>query len=89
MPRMAIDVATPNPITTRSVAIEYGRKILPAFDGDVINDDLWLLCRLVRDGGRVVYEPVKITEWRNWDFLSPWEGTQYVLPGDEKTKGQG
>ena len=35
---------------------------------------------------RVVYEPVNITEWRNWDFLSPWEGDQrgYGLPGDEK-----
>ena len=35
---------------------------------------------------RVVYEPVKITEWRNWEFLSPWEGAQgaYSLPGDEK-----
>ena len=34
---------------------------------------------------RVVYEPVKLTqEFRNFDFLSPWEGTDYVLPGDEK-----
>jgi NADH-quinone oxidoreductase subunit C len=33
---------------------------------------------------RVVYEPVKITEFRAFDFLSPWEGAQYVLPGDEK-----
>jgi len=35
---------------------------------------------------RVVYEPVKIVEFRNFDFLSPWEGAQgtYVLPGDEK-----
>jgi NADH-quinone oxidoreductase subunit C len=38
--------------------------------------------------GRVVYEPVKLTqEFRNFDFLSPWEGTEYVLPGDEKAKG--
>ena len=37
---------------------------------------------------RVVYEPVRLTqEYRQFDFLSPWEGTQYVLPGDEKTKG--
>jgi NADH-quinone oxidoreductase subunit C len=35
--------------------------------------------------GRVVYEPVKLPqEFRNFDFLSPWEGTDYVLPGDEK-----
>jgi NADH-quinone oxidoreductase subunit C len=34
---------------------------------------------------RVVYEPVKSVEYRNWDFLSPWEGADYVLPGDEKS----
>jgi NADH-quinone oxidoreductase subunit C len=42
---------------------------------------------------RVVYEPVKSVEFRNWDFLSPWEGAEYarpgqgyphILPGDEK-----
>lgn len=34
---------------------------------------------------RVVYEPVKLVqEYRQFDFLSPWEGAQYVLPGDEK-----
>jgi NADH-quinone oxidoreductase subunit C len=34
---------------------------------------------------RVVYEPVQLRqEFRNFDFLSPWEGTDYVLPGDEK-----
>lgn len=37
---------------------------------------------------RVVYEPVKSVEWRNWDFLSPWEGAEKgfaaMLPGDEK-----
>jgi NADH-quinone oxidoreductase subunit C len=42
---------------------------------------------------RVVYEPVKSVEFRNWDFLSPWEGAEYArpgqgyaykLPGDEK-----
>ena len=37
---------------------------------------------------RVVYEPVKLTqEFRSFDFESPWEGTQYVLPGDEKASG--
>ncbi|MGL4811686.1 MAG: NADH-quinone oxidoreductase subunit C [Beijerinckiaceae bacterium] len=36
---------------------------------------------------RVVYEPVKLVqEFRQFDFLSPWEGTDYVLPGDEKAK---
>jgi NADH-quinone oxidoreductase subunit C len=34
---------------------------------------------------RVVYAPVRLSqEFRNFDFLSPWEGTDYVLPGDEK-----
>ena len=34
---------------------------------------------------RVVYEPVKLVqEYRQFDFLSPWEGAQYILPGDEK-----
>ena len=36
---------------------------------------------------RVVYEEVELKqEFRNFDFLSPWEGTDYVLPGDEKAK---
>jgi len=36
---------------------------------------------------RVVYEPVELKqEFRNFDFMSPWEGTEYVLPGDEKAK---
>jgi len=33
---------------------------------------------------RVVYEPVKIAEFRQFDFLSPWEGAKYALPGDDK-----
>ena len=34
---------------------------------------------------RVIYEPVKLTqEFRRFDFLSPWEGAKYALPGDEK-----
>jgi NADH-quinone oxidoreductase subunit C len=36
---------------------------------------------------KVVYEPVKLVqEFRTFDYLSPWEGTDYVLPGDEKAK---
>jgi len=36
---------------------------------------------------RVVNEPVRLAqEFRNFDFLSPWEGTDYVLLGDEKAK---
>ena len=37
---------------------------------------------------RVVYEPVKLVqEFRSFDFESPWEGPNYVLPGDEKASG--
>jgi NADH-quinone oxidoreductase subunit C len=36
---------------------------------------------------RVVNEPVRLAqEFRNFDFLSPWEGTDYKLPGDEKAE---
>jgi NADH-quinone oxidoreductase subunit C len=36
---------------------------------------------------RVVYDKVRLAqEFRNFDFLSPWEGPDYVLPGDEKAK---
>ncbi|WP_417628209.1 NADH-quinone oxidoreductase subunit C [Pararhodobacter aggregans] len=37
---------------------------------------------------RVVYEPVKLVQdYRQFDFMSPWEGAQYILPGDEKKTG--
>ena len=39
---------------------------------------------------RVVYEPVKLTqEFRTFDFMSPWEGAKYILPGDEKADAEG
>ncbi|MCG6884993.1 MAG: NADH-quinone oxidoreductase subunit C [Silicimonas sp.] len=38
---------------------------------------------------RVVYEPVSLVqEYRQFDFMSPWEGAQYVLPGDDKAEGK-
>ncbi|MBY6137842.1 NADH-quinone oxidoreductase subunit C [Leisingera daeponensis] len=38
---------------------------------------------------RVVYEPVKLVqEYRQFDFMSPWEGAEYILPGDEKEGAQ-
>ncbi|WP_375548972.1 NADH-quinone oxidoreductase subunit C [Oceanicaulis alexandrii] len=38
---------------------------------------------------RVVYEPVELVQdYRDFDFLSPWEGAKYVLPGDEKAEGK-
>ena len=44
--------------------------------------------RYSEEQGRVVYEPVKLAQdFRNFDFTSPWEGADYVLPGDEKSLG--
>ena len=41
--------------------------------------------RYSEEDKRVVYEPVKLAQdFRNFDFMSPWEGAHYVLPGDEK-----
>ena len=38
---------------------------------------------------RVVYEPVSLEqEFRKFDFMSPWEGAEYILPGDEKAPEQ-
>ena len=38
---------------------------------------------------RVVYEPVSLPQdFRTFDFLMPWEGPEYVLPGDEKAHGE-
>jgi NADH-quinone oxidoreductase subunit C len=38
---------------------------------------------------RVVYEPVRLAQdFRAFDFLSPWEGAEYILPGDEKVQGE-
>jgi len=38
---------------------------------------------------RVVYEPVQLAQdFRSFDFLSPWEGARYILPGDEKAQGE-
>ena len=40
-------------------------------------------------GKRVVYEPVTLTqEYRQFDFMSPWEGAQYILPGDDKAEAK-
>ena len=38
---------------------------------------------------RVVYEPVKLVqEYRQFDFMSPWEGAEYILPGDDKAEAE-
>jgi NADH-quinone oxidoreductase subunit C len=67
----------------RRILTDYG------FDGHPLRKDFPLTgfveVRYDDELKRVVYEPVRLTqEFRNFDFLSPWEGTEYVLPGDEK-----
>ena len=73
----------------RRILTDYG------FEGHPMRKDFpltgYVEVRYDEDQKRVVYEPVKLKqEFRSFDFLSPWEGTDYVLPGDEKAKkGQG
>ena len=72
----------------RRILTDYG------FDGHPLRKDFPLTgfveVRYDEEQKRVVYEPVRLTqEFRNFDFLSPWEGTDYVLPGDEKANGNG
>ena len=67
----------------RRLLTDYG------FDGYPLRKDFpttgFVEVRYDDERKRVVYEPVKLPqEFRNFDFLSPWEGTDYVLPGDEK-----
>jgi len=69
----------------RRILTDYG------FDGHPLRKDFPLTgfveVRYDDEMKRVVYEPVELKqEFRNFDFLSPWEGTEYVLPGDEKAK---
>jgi NADH-quinone oxidoreductase subunit C len=69
------------------------RRILTdyVFDGHPLRKDFPLTgfveVRYDDSQKRVVTEPVRLAqEFRTFDFLSPWEGTDYVLPGDEKAK---
>ncbi|CAN5115909.1 NADH-quinone oxidoreductase subunit C [soil metagenome] len=70
----------------RRLLTDYG------FQGHPLRKDFpmtgYVEVRYDEEQKRVVYEPVKLTqEFRNFDFLSPWEGAEYpavILPGDEK-----
>ncbi len=69
----------------RRLLTDYG------FEGYPLRKDFpltgYVEVRYDDEAKRVVYEPVELKqEFRNFDFLSPWEGTDYVLPGDEKAK---
>ncbi len=69
----------------RRLLTDYG------FEGHPLRKDFpltgYVEMRYDDEQKRVVYEPVKLTqEFRSFDFLSPWEGAEYILPGDEKAE---
>jgi NADH-quinone oxidoreductase subunit C len=68
----------------RRILTDYG------FSGHPLRKDFpttgYVEVRYDEKAKQVVYEPVKLTqEYRQFDFMSPWEGADYILPGDEKT----
>jgi NADH-quinone oxidoreductase subunit C len=72
----------------RRLLTDYG------FEGHPLRKDFpltgYVEPRYDEEQKRVVYEPVKLKqEFRSFDFLSPWEGMNHILPGDEKAKGGG
>ncbi|MCJ7422149.1 NADH-quinone oxidoreductase subunit C [Sphingomicrobium astaxanthinifaciens] len=69
----------------RRILTDYG------FEGHPLRKDFpqtgYVEMRYSEAEKRVVYEPVKLPQdFRNFDFLSPWEGPEYRLPGDEKAE---
>ena len=69
----------------RRILTDYG------FDGYPLRKDFpltgYVEVRYDDEKKRVVYEPVRLNqEFRDFDFMSPWEGAEYILPGDEKAK---
>ncbi len=71
----------------RRILTDYG------FEGHPFRKDFPLTghieLRYSEEDKRVVYEPVQLAQdLRQFDFMSPWEGAEYVLPGDEKAEGE-
>jgi NADH-quinone oxidoreductase subunit C len=67
----------------RRILTDYG------FDGHPLRKDFpltgYVELRYDEEQKAVVYEPVRLQqEFRSFDFLSPWEGMDTILPGDEK-----
>jgi len=72
----------------RRILTDYG------FEGHPLRKDFpltgYVELRYDEEQKRVVYEKVKLKqEFRSFDFISPWEGMNEILPGDEKAAGQG
>jgi NADH-quinone oxidoreductase subunit C len=70
----------------RRILTDYG------FEGHPFRKDFpltgYVELRYSEEDKRVVYEPVQLAQdLRQFDFMSPWEGAEYVLPGDEKAAG--
>ncbi|EQA96958.1 NADH-quinone oxidoreductase subunit C [Sphingobium baderi] len=67
----------------RRILTDYGFKGYPQRKDFPLTGYVEL--RYSEEDKRVVYEPVRLAQdFRSFDFMSPWEGAQYVLPGDEK-----
>ena len=71
----------------RRMLTDYG------FEGHPLRKDFpltgYVEVRYDEEQKRVVYEPVTLTQdFRSFDFMSPWEGAEYILPGDEKADGE-
>jgi NADH-quinone oxidoreductase subunit C len=72
----------------RRLLTDYG------FEGHPLRKDFpltgYVEVRYDEEQKRVVYEPVKLKqEFRSFDFISPWEGMNHILPGDEKASDEG